>query len=371
MKRYLFLPPFFVVHFLGGAADPMFHGYRSSTLERVLDKSSGEVHQIVDTLNKKAGSDPYEERYAVFEGEPGTGKSTLAIAIAYATKRKPEVRSAADFLGGSRNAGCALLKEVFTSLKSSHGKKVLIIEEVNRLLQNYDSEHHDTDSTSMCLWTQLDDLKRSDKRKKIFFIGTMNGVGGLPPQIQSRWEDVILHIQPLHDPDINFNDIMRGLMRGNPEMSSEISDYFSAHKEEFKALSARQVEKLVSKIRAKAYKRDEPFVITMEHVNDAQAEISALRQRMAAETQESDRDQRERHHQESLSQNAAHHEESMTFQKKTFAAGIFATGLVISNVALPIAGPIIFGTCFGAGWYKAGKDKEAARQAQQGGTTGE
>lgn len=138
---------------------------------------------IEDMLKGEAYTKEYKA--ILLTGPSGTGKSTLAKAIAYKLQRTCRIVHAPFLLGHWRDQATENVREMFKECHTDEGKKVLIIEEINALTDGYTSEHGDTKHTAMQLWTSLDSLEHNDN---FFLIGTTNITNKMPHQLQSRFE---------------------------------------------------------------------------------------------------------------------------------------------------------------------------------------
>lgn len=154
-------------------------------LTQSLANASTEVHTKI-----------YEEKYLpstprsnflFLTGDPGMGKSTLANAIAMAlTSEGGTIYSvnSGDLSHEHRNATSAFLNNLMTEIALSQEKSVLIINELNKILENHTSEHTDTGDTAATLWQNLD---KNMSNLNFFFIGTANETKKIPVQLQDRF----------------------------------------------------------------------------------------------------------------------------------------------------------------------------------------
>lgn len=159
-----------------GADDESFLGESKQILDCAYGIAPRKVRRIVNTLLGDRGPRSYPLNYAIFAGDPGVGKSTLALAVAYKAGWDTQKYGSNDFMKTeNRNGTSAEFNTKMLDFINSYEKTVIIVEEVNHLLMNHDSKHHDTDSSSVSLWLFLDKIKT---KQNLFFIGTTNGLGG-------------------------------------------------------------------------------------------------------------------------------------------------------------------------------------------------
>lgn len=124
-----------------------------------------------------------EYRFLMLHGSSGSGKSTLAKAMALYAGWDLEFTTPADYQSGHRGESANKLREKVTEIILRNAPTVLVIDEINQLLENTDSKHHDTDATSKELWTTMDKIHGNTK---VFIIGTANRLDKIPQQIKTR-----------------------------------------------------------------------------------------------------------------------------------------------------------------------------------------
>ncbi len=296
----------------------IFCDERVDVLEHVYDSAPFKVHLIVNSLLGKE-ENPYEFNYALFNGRTGVGKSTLGIAVAYKLKWKLRRFSARDFIKGeNRNATATAFNTITEGLADYKDNLVLVIDEINHLLMNYDSKHHDTDTSSMSLWTLLDEIKH---KRNIFLIGTTNGIGGFPPQVLERLEPGIIKIMVNKDPDYIRQILLSRLSSDRIVITEDTINYLQNHIETLEGYSSRNIISLASEIRVKAredaYKKGKQGRLTIEpeHIQMAIASLAEIREEAQQKPyKDTEFDQRERHHKEMLEQGQRLHAESMKLQ---------------------------------------------------------
>lgn len=138
---------------------------------------------IVEFLKNRERVNRPEYNCHFITGHPGVGKTTVAKAIPFMAKWQCVFRTASELEGTGRNQASEKLLALLNAVITKNKNSVVIIDEINQLLENAESENHDTASTSKSLWTFLD---KQHGNKKFFLIGTLNRMEKLPQQIKSR-----------------------------------------------------------------------------------------------------------------------------------------------------------------------------------------
>ena len=150
----------------------------------------------------------------------------MAKAIAYKMAQKGwdcKFVSSTSLFGGHRDQTAMRLTQELESIVASKKPTIIIIDELHRLLENADSKHHDTDSTSTALWTFLDS---QESNENFFLIGTMNRIDKLPQPFKSRIISDYIHFPLATDPKIKNMLVRIYLTTKNSVLHEEVNDDF-------------------------------------------------------------------------------------------------------------------------------------------------
>ncbi len=282
-------------------------------MDFVFESSPEEAQSIVNYLhdsNYFPGVEGY--RSVFFVGEPGTGKSIMAKAIAHKMMQagwEYSFLSSTSFLKEYRNQTAIHLKKELEKIEASNKPTILIIDEIHRLLENTESKHHDTDETATALWTFLD---RQKNNNNFFLIGTMNRVHKLPKPVKSRIISDFIEFPLMTDPIRKNNILRRNLSTKNSQMSIEITESFLIKElEKINPCSGRDLEKLSKEIlvQSKLSNKNQPYPITITQNNISQGMNNYLRKKARIKydmEEETDEERQNRYHKENLEMHERH-----------------------------------------------------------------
>jgi len=291
------------------------------TMEFVFASSPEEAQCIVNYLqdpNYFPGVENY--RSAFFVGDPGTGKSVTAQAIAHKMSQKGweyKFLSSTSFLREHRNQTAIQLQKELEKIESSNKPTILIIDEIHRLLENTESKHHDTDETATALWTFLD---RQRNNNNFFLIGTMNRIHKLPKPVKSRIISDFIEFPLITDPTIKNNIIRKNLTTKNSQISTEVTeDFLIKELKKINSYSGRDLEKLSKEIlvQSKLNNKNQPYPITITQNNISQGMNSYLRKKDKIQydlEEEADEERQNRYHKEILEMHEKHFAQQQIMQ---------------------------------------------------------
>ncbi len=129
----------------------------------------------------------------ILVGPPGSGKTTLACAMAEILGYSYTFIPATNFLGKFRNDTAVNLQNILNKYIGDGSKRVIIIDELHKLFEHYKSEQTDHSQTAAAFWLMLDHIEKFFPN--IIIIGTANNVDKLPPEIKSRFAGKVINIQ--------------------------------------------------------------------------------------------------------------------------------------------------------------------------------
>lgn len=277
-------------------------------MKLVLRTSPTEAQFIITYLqNPTSFQLPQDYRSVTFVGEPGTGKTTTAKAIGYEMNKQGwecKFLSSTSLLGEYRNQTSIQLQKELNAIEASKKPTILIIDELNRLLENSNSKHHDTDTIATTLWTFLD--KHRDN-KNFFFIGTMNRANKLPKAYKSRILVDYIEFPLVSNPKFKSEFIRRELTTKNTMLGAEITNEFlDKELEKMGICSPRDLRNISNRIH-KISQMTKTTPITNKMVINKAAITNAMDRYIEAkikldydDEEETDEERQNRHHKENL-----------------------------------------------------------------------
>ncbi len=279
----------------------------------VFKSSPKEARFIVNHLQNPTFF-PLNEDYrsAIFVGEPGSGKTTMAKAIAHKMIEhgwEYKIISSTSLLGEQRNHTAMRLERELDAIKASKKPTILIIDELNLLLENSESKHHDTDATSKALWMFLD---QQSGNKDFFFIGTMNRINKLPKPYKNRILPDCIKFPLMTDSTIKMQFLRDYLTNPHTMLDKEVTDDFLIQEvEKMGDSSGRDLEN-ISKVICRTSKINQttpssPLIIKQAAITYATDQY--LRQKMESNynlEEETDEERQNRHHKENMDMQQIH-----------------------------------------------------------------
>ena len=282
-------------------------------MESIFNSSPQEAQKIINHLEDPTYFPSNEDyRAAFFVGEPGTGKTMMAQAIAYKMTQKGwdcKFISSTSLLGEYRNQTSITLQKELESIQATDKPTILIIDELHRLLENANSKNHDTDSTSTTLWTFLDKQKTNNN---FFLIGTMNRINKLPKPIKSRIMQDCIEFPLIINLDIKRNTLRENLTTTLTQIDQSITnDFLNQELEKIGYCSYRDLKKISNKIHRLTRINDQEKLPLLIIKKDSISQIidDHLKQKNCIEydiEEETDEERQNRHHKENLKTQEKH-----------------------------------------------------------------
>ncbi len=213
-------------------------------------------------------------RASLFLGDPGVGKTTLAIAIGLIAKEVAgwffEFFTHADFDGSDRNATGIKLKNKLQDIIDSGEKTLIVIDELHLLLDNSGDKNYDTANTSSTLWTFLD---HQTFNENFFFIGIMNYGDKMAEPMKDRM--CLDYVEfpkpsPIMKRTIFRSKLTNALTRIHNDCNND--EFIDTFLLQLEGWSSRNIERLVSKAFDIARRNDKDssiITINREHLETA------------------------------------------------------------------------------------------------------
>jgi len=279
----------------------------------VLTQADKKAQMIVEHLKDPTFLEDDEYRSAIFVGEPGTGKTTTALAIGHQMMVESgwqyKMLDSGAFLGKFRNQTAIKLKQFLRGIVALRAPMILIIDELNRLLEHANSEHHDTDTASTALWTFLDKQRGN---QQFFFIGTMNDITKLPKPYKDRILFEFIQFKLISAPFQQAQALRYYLTQGKAQINPTLTDErLSALLVTIGSCSGRILKKMSGFIKRLYREHQEqpggPIVVTEALVNKAIAEFGTCKEQIKYDCKdETDAERQDRYHTDTMARQEKH-----------------------------------------------------------------
>lgn len=241
-----------------------------------INNSPGMVFAFAYYLKSlKKGCDPVPSLHRlILVGPPGTGKTTLARAIGQFVNYKTIYTSVASFMGVYRNQTANRLNTFLHEQAKDNEPKIIIIDEMHKLFENYQNERNDSYETAAIFWLFIDKMERM--YPNLVIIGTMNDASGLPPEIKSRFTGRIIPIKNVDQEEkitIFFRKIYSdSSMKLYDYPEDTINNYWRTFLPKIKNLSLREINLLVDNAKLLSFahlSRGTNIVLTIDDIDAA------------------------------------------------------------------------------------------------------
>lgn len=244
-------------------------------------------------------------------GEPGTGKSLLAKAIAYRLGSKCYFLTSGVLTSKNRGGSGEKLHAIIEQIKNENEKSVLVIDELNLLVDNYTSENRDTRETAAVLWTNLDALKSN---KNFFFVATLNESKKIHPTLQTRFQRLIFEI-PFPDKVTRRRRLEKLLNQNIISCDPALKNYLPQLVDKTDKFTQRDLDTLIGDAEIMAYEENENkpvlrplhFDRVLNEWKQEKEKYWNFKEEISAE---------DRRHQESLAQSRELHEKNSELQRQ-------------------------------------------------------
>jgi len=307
------------------------YGASKTRLEQVLSNAPTEAHDIIELLRTPSLYDE-EVRITVLFGDPGVGKSTLARAIAYKAGWFVELMYGRQIRATHRGGTSINLQHKLDEVLSKKRKTVVVIDEINRLFEHYNSSKYDTGDTAEDFWTFLDEHQ---KNTNLYIIGTTNRIDKFPPQLQSRLRGSFIE-STSPNTEIAMRNIFLQLFNTHThELGKSCNTQFvlSFLRDEYiKQWNARDfavLRSLAIRLARRANNINPRTIIEAPHLSAALTLIKNTSQKMKYGTEQESEEKVM--HKENLRHQRALHDENIKMQKEHFVQGLVIQKKMQSN----------------------------------------
>lgn len=231
------------------------------------EEAKESLKDVVDFLKAPEKYAAYGARMpkgVILYGDPGTGKTLLAKAIAGEAEVPFYAVSGSDFIQMYVGVGASRIRSLFKKAKAN-GKAVIFIDEIDAIgkqrSSNKANSSDERDQTLNALLTEMSGFKESDG---IVVMAATNRLDMLDEALlrPGRFDR---HIE-VSLPDINAREKILRLHLKNKPLSDDVNIKEVAHNTSY--FSGAKLENLVNEAAILACK-DEASYITMEHINKA------------------------------------------------------------------------------------------------------
>ncbi|MCL5875203.1 MAG: ATP-binding protein [Candidatus Dependentiae bacterium] len=268
-------------------------------MEYIFMRSPVDAQNIVRHLKDPSLFDEHSYRYAIFVGPPGSGKTKMAKAIAYKMQQegwKVEYIVSGAILSEKRNETAVKLRNKLEALMAKKQPVIVIIDELNELLENTESEHHDTSATAKFLWQFLDS---QEENQKFFLIGTMNRDTKLPQPFKDRIMMKRIQFESIADINQRYEIFRDKLSHAKIKLENDIDgEYLKNLVKRLPDCTGRDIREFVFAIK-KVYRRYDnanPIIAGKKHLDAAINEyIKARIDIEYSKVEETDAERQERH----------------------------------------------------------------------------
>ena len=212
-------------------------------------------------------------RNFLFEGQSGTGKSSLGKVIAYRCKT-PYISIVGTKLADEyKNSASTYIDALFKALTTTGKRTALIIDEFNAFTDKLSNPNDADTGAVQDFWVQLDKYN-----KTVIFIATTNDSNHIPAQLLSRLEGV----HKIQYPSSNLR--LSILEKLSSDMDADLKKHFLSFASQTENFSLRDLQLLLKKAQDFANVRESNFTITKQDINDAFKEVKeSIKEQMTSQ----------------------------------------------------------------------------------------
>lgn len=289
-------------------------------LENALANAPIRAMDILDIL-KFPTLYNHKARLAVLYGPPGIAKSTLAKAIAYKAGWFLELITGKQVRAKRRGGASIKLQKKFEAIVAKNRNTVIVIDEINRFFENYNSTKYDTGDTAEDFWTFLDDQRRN---KSLYIIGTTNHIDKLPPQILSRARNRFIKIHQASDIDSSMRLFQQVFTEHNLSAACDtafLTTFLTPlHQKGWNIRDFVSLQEGAVDIARRTDKVSAQLTITPTQLQEALKDITLSDTDNKYGTEEEPEE--ERRHKENLGQQKELHKETVAMQRENFVKSV-------------------------------------------------
>jgi SpoVK/Ycf46/Vps4 family AAA+-type ATPase len=175
---------------------------------------------------------------------------------------------------------------------------ILVVDEINRLLENKNTTHHNDDFSASVLWMFLDKQK---KNNNFFLIGTMNRIHTLPKSVKDRMFGNCILFPPLSDAGKKRELLYKKFTANSIYLEKEITDAFLDEELAKIGICSAGSINIIAQSICRMHKKDSQgknIPLKKEYISRAINNYTNLKSLMKyEEKEETDQERKDRHHQ--------------------------------------------------------------------------
>lgn len=210
----------------------------------------------------------------ILVGPPGTGKTTLAYAIAHKLNYPVVFIPATSLLGHFRNQTANNIERFLQEHTSNELPKVIIIDELHKLFEHHTNNQADDSQSAAAFWLAIDKIEKHNPN--VIVVGTANDVTKLPPEIKSRFSGKIIKM-PLLNNNQKIQTFLNSITHDQSiVLDNSVTDGFIVNMlQQIENCSLRDVQLIIDSAKMFYYskeciiKTEFPIILTRTHFQQA------------------------------------------------------------------------------------------------------